>query len=104
MPDIRDMERTLKKDTFADSHRSPGNTACTVYIPVLMFILNMCFNLFTCCCCCCCCCVYRLNILPLHSEISPDEQYKVFLKPHEGLRKVRVLYLYHLCIECASYF
>jgi ATP-dependent RNA helicase TDRD9 len=30
----------------------------------------------------------RINILPLHSEISADEQYKVFLAPNEGMRKV----------------
>ncbi|CAI8037466.1 ATP-dependent RNA helicase TDRD9, partial [Geodia barretti] len=50
MPDIRDMERTLKEDNFDE--------------------------------------VQRLSILPLHSSVSQEEQYRVFLAPQDGTRKV----------------
>ena len=33
-------------------------------------------------------CIPSLNTLPLHSTISPDEQYRVFLRPEAGRRKV----------------
>ena len=31
----------------------------------------------------------RLNVIPLHSSISAEQQYKVFLQPEVGKRKVR---------------
>ena len=36
--------------------------------------------------------LFSLTVLPLHSSISGEEQYKVFLKPEKGKRKVFILF------------